>query len=306
MRQTLRLSLWVIIIASLILGLAFPLSAPAKDYEDEVYVYDLFRDASNCLELFSRLRRLQLRPTVILSVEEGPEFILDRQEGEQQLSCVLQFLRGSGRKVKAMFLQDPSFLRDSREAVRRAGLLGEFNAKHPGKLAGAKVDVEPHADTDWEKGTPDERRRMLKGLHVLLRQVRPHLNGLVLGAAIPWWYAAVMEEYPEAAPQALFQVADELYFMLYGDDQNPNPLEVLRLFGWVGNAPMFSDQGRVFVVLATYQFPTKKRLELGLRQIRRVLSPNPNFAGTAVFHAQSAFRSDNAEPKLPAAGGAAR
>jgi len=267
-------------------------SAPAvraEEAEDGVYVYNLFREANNCLELFGRLRRLTLRPTVILSIEEGPEFVLDRPDGEEQLGCVLSFLRGSQRRVKAMFLQDPVFLRDSREAVRRAALLGEFAGRHPGELAGAKVDVEPHTDTTWESGNTAERRGLLEGLHSLLRQVRPHLNGLPLGAAIPWWYAAAGTEFPEAAPRELFQAADELYFMLYGDDRTPNRLDVARLFDWVGAAPEFSESGRVYVVLATYQFPTKARLETGLRQIRRLLGSNRNFAGTAVFHAGSGF-----------------
>jgi hypothetical protein len=191
-----------------------------------------------------------------------------------------------------MFLQDPGFLRDGREAVRRAALLGEFAGRYPGSLAGAKVDVEPHADTAWRNSGPAERRGLLQGLHELLRQVRPHLKGLPLGAAIPWWYAAVGEEFPEARPQALFESADELYFMLYGDDQNPDPMDVLRLFGWVAGAPDFSDDGRVHVVLATYQFPSKARLETGLRQIRRLLGSSRNFAGTAVFHAESGFRTE--------------
>ena len=283
-----------------VLGSALPAQAGAA--EDGVYVYNLFREASNCLELFGRLRRLALRPTVILSIEEGPEFILDRPEGEQQLACVLRFLRGSDRRVKAMFLQDTGFLRDSREAVRRAALLGEFAARYPGELAGVHVDVEPHADTTWENSDTTERRGLLEGLHSLLRQVRPRLHGLPLGAAIPWWYADVVEEFPEAAPQALFQAADELHFMLYGDDREPNPLDVARLFDWIGDEPDFSESGRVYVVLATYQFPTKARLETGLRQIRRLLGSNRNFAGTTVFHAESGYRSSRGAVSGPAAG----
>jgi hypothetical protein len=120
--------------------------------------------------------------------------------------------------------------------------------------------------------------------------VRPHLNGLPLGAAIPWWYAEAGREFPEAAPRALFQAADELYLMLYGDELAANPLDVARLFDGAVNAPDFSENGRVYVVLATFQFPTKARLEDGLRQLHRSLGSNRNFAGTAVFHAESGFR----------------
>lgn len=301
MRLKLLTSVGVFVLA---LGMSCP--AHGKDTEDAVYVYDLFRQAHNCLDLYTRLRRLPLRQTVILSIEQGPEFILDRPQGEQQLACVLRFLRGSERRVKALFLQDNGFLRDGREAARRAELLGEFAARHPGELAGVQVDVEPHTDAEWQQSDTAGRRKLLEGLEDLLRRVRPHLHGLPLGAAIPWWYAAVVKQFPEASPRALFQTADELYFMLYGDDQAPNHLDVARLFDWVGDAPVFAEMGRVYVVLATYQFPTKARLETGLRQLRRLLGSNRNFAGTAVFHAASGFRPANRSPKLPAAAEAAR
>jgi hypothetical protein len=105
---------------------------------------------------------------------------------------------------------------------------------------------------------------------------------------VPWWYAEVARELPEAAPGSLLRVADELYFMLYGDDREPDARDVARLFDWIQAAPVFSRGGRVHIVLATYQFPSTERLEAGLRQLHRLLASRPNFAGTAVFHAGSA------------------
>ena len=277
-----------VVLAIATLGLAAP--EPAPEIEDAVYVYDLFQGADNCLELFTRLRRLPLRSTVILSVEQGPEFILDHPAGEEKLRCVLRFLNGSLRRVKALFLQDPGFLRDNQETVRRAALLGEFIARHPGEFAGAQIDVEPHADTKWEATSANQRRRLLQGLHEVLRQVRPHLRGLPLGAAVPWWYANMAQELPEAAPGALFQVADELYVMLYGEEKDLLAWEPARLRHWIGLAPTPSINARTHLVLATYEFPSQTHLEAELKNVRRLLASHSNFAGTAVFHAQSRFR----------------
>lgn len=60
------------------------------EHEDAVYVYDVFRDKPDCTELVGRLKALPLRPTIILSVEQGPEYILDRPNGERDLACVLK------------------------------------------------------------------------------------------------------------------------------------------------------------------------------------------------------------------------
>ena len=271
-----------------ILGICVPGNARAK--EDAVYVYDLFREANDCAELFARLRQLPLRPTVILSVEQGPEFVLDRPNGETHLTCALRFLRGSSRKVKALFLQDPIFLERSEEAVRRAALLGDYVARHPREFSGAQVDVEPHAGEKWEESNTDGRRRLLQNFHELLRQVRPELQGLPLSTAIPWWYPEVTQQFPQAAPQALFGVADELYLMVYGDAATPKPWNTAALrLAQIGGVKLFSGIGPIHLVLATYEFRSPAHLKGELKKLRRALASKPNFAGTALFHATSGF-----------------
>ena len=284
---------------ALALGAGF--SAYAQDSEDAVYVYDLFHEADNCLDLFARLRGLSLRPTVILSVEQGPEFILDQPSGEGRLACVLRFLNGSRRRVKALFLQDPVFLERRAEAVRRAARLGEFIARHPQELAGVQMNVEPHGNEQWPEADSEERRRLLEGLHELLRRVRPHLGGLPLSIAVPWWYADLAREIPPASPTALFQVADELYLMAYGDG-NPTPAEELAgsLRARLGGAFAFSETGLTHVVLATHEFRSAAHLEAELGRLRRSLASSPNFAGTAVFHATSGFQAATVPPRRPA------
>lgn len=276
----------------LVVLVALGLSCPgyAQEPEDAVYVYDLFQEADNCLELFIRLRRLPLRSTVILSVEQGPEFILDQAGGEERVRCVLRFLNGSERRVKALFLQDHGFLRDGREAARRAALLGDFAARYPGEFVGVQIDVEPYADKQWEASGARQRRQLLQRLHELLRRVRPHLRGLPLAAAVPWWYAEAAGELPEAAPGALSQVADELYVMLYGDEREQLAWNPARLRPWIGRAPTPSRNARIHLVLATYEFSSPDHLEVELQNVRRLLASRWNFAGTAVFHAQSDFR----------------
>jgi len=264
----------------------------SQEPEDAVYVYDLFQDADSCLELSSRLRRLPLRDAVILSIEQGAEFILDHPDGEEKLHCVLRLLNGSSRRVKALLLQDPVFLERLPEAVRRAALLGAFVARYPGELAGAQVDVEPHGDGKWPNGSGEERRRLLEGLHELLRQVRPTLRGLPLGVVVPWWYAEMAQELPEASPGSLFQVADEIYLMAYSDgDATPHHDPAASLLERLEGAYAFSERGRTHVILAKHEFHSEASLEAGLLRVRHILKHRPNFVGTAVFHAASGFRS---------------
>ena len=86
-------------------------------------MYHVFRGTDDCQEVVARLRKLPLRPTVILSVERGREFVLDRPNGEQQLDCVLRYLRASSRSVKALLLQAPSFLIKRKEGAPRENAL---------------------------------------------------------------------------------------------------------------------------------------------------------------------------------------
>ena len=123
--------------------------------------------------------------------------------------------------MKALLLQAPSFLEKREEAVRRAKLLGAFGARHPGKLAGVQIDVEPHQGEQWREGDTAHRRARLRSLTELLCSIRPHLRGLPLGIAVAWWYPAAAEELPEAAPSALFAVVDEIYLMTYGGKKGP-------------------------------------------------------------------------------------
>ena len=277
------------------LGWAQP--AQAAKAEDGVYVYNLFREASNCQELFGRLRRLTLRPTVILSIEEGPEFILDRPDGEQQLACVLGFLRGSERRVKAMFLQDPVFLDRGQEAVRRAERLGEFIAEHPEDLAGVQINVEPHSDQRWPEADATGRSRLLQGLLELLGQVRPHLEGFPLSVVVPWWYSHIAPDVREASPKSLFEAADEVYMMAYGDE-DPRTDENFAgsLRARLGSAFAFSEFGPTHVILSKHEFLSRRRLEDELKRLRRALASSPGFAGTAVFHATSDFQAATAQP----------
>lgn len=273
---------------------AFPsagLASGVKGLEDAVYVYHVFRGTDDCQEVVARLRKLPLRPTVILSVERGREFILDRPNGEQLLDCVLGSLRASSRSVKALLLQAPSFLEKKRkEAVRRAKLLGDFWARHPGKLAGVQINVEPHQGDQWREGDTAHRRARLRSLTELLCSIRPHLRGLPLGVAVAWWYPAAAEELPEAAPAALFAVVDEIYLMTYGGKQGPRVGGTAdRVLARVDRPEVFSGPGRVYVVLATYEFRSPAHLHEELGKMRRRLALRTNFAGTAVFHASSPF-----------------
>ena len=81
----LALLLWVSAVAAFPPPGAKGLAPGAKGLEDAVYVYHMFRGTDECQEVVARLRKLPLRSTVILSVERGREFVLDRPNGEHQL-----------------------------------------------------------------------------------------------------------------------------------------------------------------------------------------------------------------------------
>ena len=281
----------VLLLFLLLLPVEWAAAAPAARAEDEVYVYDLFVEGANCGTVLARLKQLPLRPTLILSVEQGKRFLLDDPAGNRLLACVLDHLRGSDRTVKAMLLQDPSFTERTGEAVRRAARLGQFVKQHPGRLAGAHIDVEPYTTEEWSCGDAEERGRLVQELHQLLDLVRQQLRGLPLGAAVPSWFPRISDEVPEAAPEALFSVADEIYLMTYGDKGGPvvggTANRVLRR---VDAPEFFSGTGRMYIALASYEFPSAADLETTVGTVHQRLDRHANFAGTAVFHAASVFK----------------
>ncbi len=266
-----------------------PSPAPPRP-EDAVYVYDVFRGTPGCPELVERLGSRPLRSTVILSVEQGPDFLLDRPEGEALLACALRKLQEDSRRAKALFLQAPRFLKDPREAVRRAALLGDFSSRYPGLIAGVQVNIEPYVTKDWSNAGRAGRRRILADLASLLAELREPLLGLPLGLAVSWWYPAVAGELPEAAPSAWLRVTDEVYVMAYGDMGGPLVGgSAQRVLERVDPDSFFSGPGRVHLAVAAHEFRSPQHLDGELASLRRRLTAYPGFAGTAVFHAASPY-----------------
>lgn len=258
--------------------------------EDAVYLYDIFRGTPGCQDLAERLSSQPLRSTVILSVEQGPDFLLDRPDGEAVLACALRNLQAASRNGKALFLQAPEFLKQPQEAVRRAALLGDFSARYPGLLAGVQVNIEPYVTKGWNSASLAERRRILASLASLLGELREPLLGLPLGLAVGWWYPAVAAELPEAAPSAWLRVADEVYVMAYGDQGGPLVGgSAQRVLERVDPDSFFSGPGRVHLAVAAYEFRSPQHLDRELTSLRHRLTSYPAFAGTAVFHAASPF-----------------
>ena len=236
------------------------------------------------------LKKLPLRRTLILSIEQGPEFLLDRAGGGELLNCVLSKLPPPAQKVKALFLQDVSFMKNEQEAVRRAAILRRFVHQYPGKFTAAQMDLEPYATEDWGCGTVADRRALARSLGGLLRKIRIQLNGLPLGLDTGWWYAAVGKEIPEVAPESLYRSVDELYLMVYGDPGGPlvggSADRILERL----DAPLFfSGPGQVYVALASYEYRSPQHLQSEMSRIQGRLKARPHFAGFAIFHAGSAF-----------------
>jgi hypothetical protein len=285
-----RRSRWVSILGAwLFLSCAVAHAVPAGGFEDGIYVYGIFKDATKCPELIDRLKALPLRQTVILSLDSGKEFVLDRPDGEDEISCVLDYLGASGHKTKGLLLQDPVFLDEADEAMRRASIVGQYALRHPSHLAAVQLDVEPYTIKYWGCRTTQEKRDLMVGLQQLLGRVRRQLHGVPLGIVSPWWYP-IAGDLPEVRPESLFQVADEIYLMAYGDEGGPivgGTAE--RILGRVDAPEFFTGHGRLYIVLATYEFQSADNLQAELATVRKRLASRANFAGTAVFHAQSIY-----------------
>lgn len=274
--------------SSLLFGAS--LSAPAP--EDSVYIYALFRsapDTPSCAELISRLKSVGSHKTAIVSIEPDSGFLLDAPSGEAQLVCVLSYLQKTSRTAKALFLQDSVFLERSVESARRAKLLGDFAARYPGLLQGVQIDVEPYSSDRWCCSI-ETKRGLIRELHQLLATIREQLGGVPLGVNVPWWYPVVADEMPEASPQSLFQVVDEIYIMVYGDRNGPLVGGTAEsVLSRIDDPLVFSGKGKVYVTLATYEFQSPGQLKRESEKLRRRLVQRPTFSGVAVFHADSPF-----------------
>lgn len=265
-----------------------PITLAAVPSEDAVYVYDLFKGNPSCAQLTRRLKAASLRPTVILSIEQGGEFVLDRPNGADQVSCALRYLRASSRKARFLFLQDAGFLEKQEEAARRAALVAEFVATHRNLVAGVHVDVEPHTMEECACGGVDAHRRLLGSLHAMLRRVRGSLADLPLAVIAPWWLPAAAGV-PEATLDSLLGSADEICLMVYGDAGGPlvggTAERVLSRL----SAPGPFSRGRVYVAVASYEAASRRDLDAEIAGIRSALRRQPAFAGTVVFHATAPF-----------------
>ena len=272
-----------------------PAQGPAQgtEQEDSVYLYGFFKDVSDpsgCGELANRVSSLALRPTVLLSIERGPEFLLDLPGGDELMACAVKAFQDSGHAVKALFLQDTVYLTNTAEALRRAAKLNEFIVRHPGSFAGAQADIEPYVTEDWSCGDVHDRRNIFATLRDLLGQVREQMPGVPLGVAVGWWTPATADDYPEAAPESLLKVADELYLMVYGDEGGPVVAgSAARILSRINSPEYFSARGRVIVAMGTYEYRSPQDLQTELEKVNRALAFRPHFAGTSVFHAQSVF-----------------
>ena len=264
--------------------LATPLAHGGTPAEDSVFVYDVFAGAPDCAAIRQRLARLPLRPTVILSVEQGAEFVLDRPAGERQLRCALAELRHTSRRARAMLLQDIGFLRNQEEAVRRVRRLAQL-ASRTGGLAGMVVDIEPYLDPRWACAPAAVRRDIMASYVELLRKLRAAKGRLPLEAAVPWWFAS-----PEVDGSSVVAALDGVYVMVYGDEGGPLVGgRAQRVLERVPPKGGFFDGTRVHVALAPYEAESPAHFGREIAHLRQRYAHTRGWAGVAVFHAGSAY-----------------
>jgi hypothetical protein len=190
-----------------------------------------------------------------------------------------------------MLLQDPGFVERTSEAVRRLSLLTQYARRQP--VAAAVIDVEPYGDPDWTCAPSDQRRAVISRYRALLRGLHAAAGTLPLETAAPWWLTQ-MKDVPEMHPAALFEDVSGMYLMLYADEGGP-------LIG--GSAERIAERvppdsayfgqgpghGRVYLGLATYETTSPDALNREVAALDRRYAKVPGFAGTAVFHAASAY-----------------
>jgi hypothetical protein len=263
---------------------------PAAAPEDSVFVYDVFRGRPDCAAVAGRLRGQPLQPTVILSVEQGPDLVLDWPGGEASLACASDALHASGHSVKAMILQDPSHLKNQTEALRRARAVSQFAAAHKDLISSVVIDVEPYTDDAWDCAPIEGRRQIAASYRELVGRLRAETRPLPLEIIVPWWFG-VEKNFPILALASLGEVADGTYLMVYGDEGGP------VVNGGAGRAAeridllLAADRPQVpfYIALATYEAASAAALNREREDLTRKYGGRPHFGGTSVFHSAGAF-----------------
>ena len=260
--------------------------------EDAVFVYQLLSDNPDCPTIEQRLSQMTLRNTAIVSMEGGG-FVLDRENGEQQVQCMLDALHRSGTAAKLMLLQDVSFLSNRPEALRRIRAVSAFAKKHGG-LSGAVIDIEPHMDDGWSSGSVNTRRAIAARYLSLLRELRQASRPVPFYACVPWWFESP-RDVPQLNAKHLSQAMDGVYVMVYGGAAGPHGIadDILKRVPPTGS---FMKHGRVYLVLATEDEESPASMDRAIAHLRQQYRSSSSFAGTAVFHAKSPYRPPTQKP----------
>lgn len=276
----------VAIIGSLVFIAAQASAAPKL--EDSSFVYGIFAGAPTCADVQKRLTETPLRKTVLLSVE-SKGFVLDQPEGPDLMTCALRFLHKSGHPVKALMLQDVSFLDRQDESARRAKVLADYVSATRNRFDAIVIDVEPYVDERWSCASAAERRQIGSSYLGLLTRLKASAGRIPVEPVIPWWFV-VNDDIPELLPDTILRIADGVYLMAYGDEGGPVVAgRAEQIFRRLPHKSLPIGHGHVYVALATYESYSPADLNTEIGQIRDFYRPLRVFSGTAVFHASSDY-----------------
>ena len=254
----------------------------AAGTEDSSFVYGIFAAEPSCPLIQERLAQLPLRKTVLLSVEAGSGLVLDRPSGIKQLQCAVTVLQRGSHEVKALMLQDISFLNNAEESVRRVREVAQLS---PRAVHGIVVDIEPYVDESWGCGSLTQRRATAAQYIALLQAIRAAARPMKLEAVVPWWYSA-MTDIPELQPASLYSAADGLYAMLYGDPGGPVvDGSAQKVLDHVPRNSPFFKKGKFYVAVATYEAQSAQHLDQEIAALRKQYKGVRGFAGVSVFRA---------------------
>jgi hypothetical protein len=205
------------------------------------------------------------------------------------MTCALTKLRDTSHPVKALMLQDPSFLERKDESIRRAKVLAEFQKKTKLPIEGIVIDIEPYVEERWSCAALPERRRIGSDFLDLLRELKNASGKLTVDAVIPWWYT-LNDDIPELLPSSILKAADGVYFMIYGDEGGPVVNgEAQRIFRRLPDTTIASEHGRVYLALAAYESRSPADIEKEIGAVRDHYAEMRGFGGIAIFHASSSY-----------------
>jgi hypothetical protein len=265
-----------------VLGLLImTLAGQAAAAERSVYFYGIHGVTEARWLEYLLLWRSEGIGRVIVSLEAGPEFLLEDRSEAQKLADLFSLARARGIRIEGLILQDPSWALRPNDARLRLRTVSEFARRHPGTIDAVQIDVEVYTEPEIF-GSGDGWSRFALMVAALRAELtsRP---GLQLEAAMPWWFGYKVSE---SEARMISNSLDGVVLMVYGDRGGEPVAAEIELFQRKVLPAVLELAGRgpaITVGVASYEHTSASATARFSRQLDILLAPAPGYAGTAVF-----------------------